>query len=1059
MKSIYLTLFLLASINLASAQNFEWLNTAGGSNQGWDLESTIDNNDNVIIGGSFTTDTMFVANDTIVNDWAPNPGGFLIKMGSDGTTQWSKAFNGAQFIYVNGIDTDGFGNIYVTGSFGSSESWIDFGNGVSVSTLDDEAFYVVKFNPAGLAMWAKTGELKDWASGQGFSGRSIIADNLGNSYVGLDFSGDTLIVDGQFEIANPVYPTDNAIILKLAPNGTLINSFSTGMDTHEGSRMAFAPNGSIVFTTQFNNPSVIVGTDNLINPNSGTKHGAIINLTPNLVVMWARSFGSESDDEFMDVAVDNLGNIYVAGLIQGTLMQFGSTTINNIAPALGVIAKFDSQGNKQGVITTTSSTGNGLSAFTSVDIVNHNEIYVTCLYDFEETFIGDSSLPAPGFFNSFVARIDSSGKALWMYNSEAAAPVPTDSIIWNNLHHDQDGNIYINGWYKAGDIGFAGGVFANNTLTGPYDLLATKLSNACNLGLNFENFDATCGQNNGSSTVFPSGGSGNYSYQWTSGDSTNAASALTSGIYQVVATDLSTGCDVSGIAMISDVGGATINIVGAGTNNITCPEGNNGQVLINLVGGQAPRTISWSTGDTTLLINNLSAGPYDVTVEDANGCITTRSIELTQPSSFELSYTTTDASCGVLDGTADVTVLGGTPIYTYLWSTGGTSNTESALGVGDYEFFVTDGNGCVDSTLVMISEEDGPIITVDSTITASCLDGNGGSVFISISGQSGPYSYQWSNGGGTNEDLVNVSPGTYAVMVTAGNGCSSMLSGEVLKQLPNVQAVCLVTVDTTSGYNLVVWEKEAVDYLSHYNIYQEQTQAGVYNLVGSTEYDSLSQFVDSLASPNIRSYRYKIGAVDTCGIESELSWEHKTIHLVKSSFGGDNYLSWDSYEGFTYPSFIVWRYTDQLGWVNIYTLPSTINSFTDVAPVGTNIDYMIEAVPNEPCTSTKAQDHNTTRSNRHTIIAPNTNGIEEPINTFVSLYPNPTNDLFTIDLSKVNPNRWSVEVYDVSGKTVSFDQNLKTNMHIIDLSKAESGIYLVRVQIGNDMIFQKVVKQ
>jgi len=194
---------------------------------------------------------------------------------------------------------------------------------------------------------------------------------------------------------------------------------------------------------------------------------------------------------------------------------------------------------------------------------------------------------------------------------------------------------------------------------------------------------------------------------------------------------------------------------------------------------------------------------------------------------------------------------------------------------------VTDANGCTDSILVMVSEADGPIITIDSTITASCLDGNGGSVYISISGESGPYTYQWSNGGGTNEDLVNVAPGMYAVMVTAGNGCSTMMSGEVQKQLPNVQPICLVTVDTTTGYNLVVWEKEVVNYLSHYNIYQEQTQAGVYNLVGSVEYDSLSQFVDSLASPNIRSYRYKIGAVDTCGIESDLSWEHKTIHLVR----------------------------------------------------------------------------------------------------------------------------------------------------------------------------------
>lgn len=1053
MKNIYTSLFLIIITNCINAQNYEWLFAADGSNQGRDLESTIDNNNNIIFGGFFTSDTMFAGQDTLINEWAPNPAGFLIKKNSSGNVLWAKVLSSPtnlNFSNVSGIDTDNFRNVYVTGSFSGDN--MHFGNNISVNCSDDVAFYVVKYNPSGMPIWAKTGSLNNTTTGEGAKGRSIVVDNLGNSYVGCDLRGGALIIDGQ-NVPNLMMPASSAILLKLAPNGTFVNSFSSGIESEEGSGLAITPAGSVVYVTTFKNTNVSIGGSILINPEDGSASGAIIKFNSNLDVIWAKAFGSNGDDDFIHVDVDNLGSIYVAGVIQGaTSMEFGPTSINSPAPVLGVIAKFGFQGNKLGAITTTSSNNAGLSAFTDIDIVNYNEMYVTCLFDSAETFLGQTSVGNPANFSGFLAKIDSSGNATWMYEASNG-----DSIYFLTVEHDQAGNIYFGGWYTGPGISFGGGTSITNGGSEHHDVFFTKISDQCNLSLSISTTGATCGANNGSASVAVNGGSSAYSYQWTSGDSTQTTGPLSAGIYQVNIVDVDYGCQISGVAMISDIGGAQINLVGAGSNQITCPGGNDGQILINLVGGQAPLSVNWSTGDTTLLINNLTAGPYEVTVEDGIGCLTTQSLIITDPEPFELSYTSTNANCGFSDGTADVTALGATPGYTYLWTTGGTDNTETGIGVGDYGVYITDDNGCIDSILVMINEADGPVITIDSAITASCLDGNGGSIFISISGQPGPYDYQWSNGGGITQNLVNAEPGIYAVMVTAGNGCSSMLSGEILKQLPSVQPLCLVTVDST-GYNLVVWEKEVVAYLSHYNIYQEQTQAGVFNLVGTVDYDDLSQFVDSLANPNIRSYRYKISAVDTCGIESELSWEHKTIHLVKSSFGGNNFLSWDNYEGFTYPSFIIYRHTDQLGWVTIDTLPSSINSYTDIAPIGTNIDYIIEAVPSEPCTSTKAQDHNTTRSNRQ-IAAPNANDIVEPNNNSISLYPNPTHDIFTINLSSVKTTPWSVEVYDVSGKTLSYTRNLRTINHVINLSNVENGIYLVRVQVGNDMMFQKIVKQ
>ncbi|MBT6438424.1 MAG: hypothetical protein HOK72_01880, partial [Flavobacteriales bacterium] len=607
MKNIYITLLLLVAYNLGYAQNYEWLNTSGGSNSDVDLESTIDNNDNIIYGGVFTSDTMFIRQDTLVNEWAPNPAGFLIKNNSNGNILWAKILSSPtnlNFSGVSGIDTDSFGNVYVTGSFGGDGASVHFGNNVQVSTPDNAAFYVVKFNPSGIAIWAKSGQLTNTINGQGAKGRSIVVDDLGNSYVGCNLNGETLTIDGQLAITNPTFPADNSVILNFAPNGTITNIYITGTEGLQRSRMAMTPDGNIIHVTQFENQNLFVGSSNLINPNSGTTHGVIIKFTPNLNVIWAKAFGSESNDEFIDVDVDNLGNIYVAGLIEGNLMQFGATTINNSVPILGVIAKFNSEGNKLGVITTTSANGNGISAFTNIDIVNHNEMYVSCLFELDETFLGQTSVAQPNYISGFLARIDSSGEALWMHVANIS-----DSTLFLAVEHDQGGNIYLGGSYTGTGISL-GTQSASNTLTGPYDVFFTKLNNACSLNLSINTQNAACGDNSGSALANVTGGSGSYAYQWTSGDSTQTASSLIAGIYQVSILDEISGCEVSGVAMVSDNGGATINPSPAGSNHVTCPGGNDGQILINLVGGQAPRTISWSNGDTTLLINNLTAGPY-----------------------------------------------------------------------------------------------------------------------------------------------------------------------------------------------------------------------------------------------------------------------------------------------------------------------------------------------------------------------------------------------------------------------------------------------------------------
>src|SRR5690606_24776720 len=212
--------------------------------------------------------------------------------------------------------------------------------------------------------------------------------------------------------------------------------------------------------------------------------------------------------------------------------------------------------------------------------------------------------------------------------------------------------------------------------------------------------------------------------------------------------------------------------------------------------------------------------------------------------------------------------------------------------------------------------------------------------------------------GTTTQDLINVSAGAYNVMVTGANGCTSVQHFEINEFNPDPVQICMVTVNPISNTNSVVWEKDLIDpAITSFNIYKESSQSGVYFLVGNVNVDSLSEFIDIYSDPVLHAWRYKITAVDSCGNESVRSTHHKTLHLTSNiGVGGEINLIWDGYVGFSFGSYNIWRYSDIDGWNMITSLPHTLNSFTDVAPPAgaTSLHYYLEAVPDNPCVSTRA---------------------------------------------------------------------------------------------------------
>ncbi len=566
---------------------------------------------------------------------------------------------------------------------------------------------------------------------------------------------------------------------------------------------------------------------------------------------------------------------------------------------------------------------------------------------------------------------------------------------------------------------------------------------------------SNCGNANGLAVVSIAGGNGPFEIHWSNGDIGNIADSLSAGIYQVTVFDAN-GCTAEAVATVSDVEAPTI-VLNAQVD-VACHGDDNGALDINLIGSSAPYTFAWSNGSSAEDVHNLAAGPHEVIVSDANGCISAESFVIAEPDPVNISFTNTPSACGNNDGTSTVNINGNSGPYLISWQDGTSDSTKFNLGPGVYPMNVIDANGCLFSATTTISETNAPLIILDSLTQDGC-GGSLASVYINPIGGQQPYQFDWSDGS-TNEDLTNVQSGTYFVTVTGNNGCASVGSYSVTEFTPDPTQICLVTVNPWSGNNMLVWEKDNLDpAIESFNIYRESSQSGVYFNIGNWPVDSLSQFVDSNADPSVKAWRYKISALDSCGNESLLSTEHTTLHLTSNmGIGGEVNLIWSHYVGFSYSTYNVWRYTDIDGWNMIQSLANTFNSFTDFnVPSGyVDLSYYIEASPDVPCVSSRA-NHNTTRSNR---TQPISGPSDTPLNletidlSNISIYPNPSNG--QVNLVIPSDVQVDMSIIDVNGKLVH-QSRMNGGVNQVNLDFLSNGMYTVMVKTDKQMVSKRLV--
>ncbi len=269
--------------------------------------------------------------------------------------------------------------------------------------------------------------------------------------------------------------------------------------------------------------------------------------------------------------------------------------------------------------------------------------------------------------------------------------------------------------------------------------------------------DATCGGTDGTATLTPTGGTMPYSFNWenaanpgASVSTSNPATGLAAGNYNITINDANN-CATIEMVTINDIGGpALINPI---TTDATCGNAD-GTATITATGGIMPYTYDWENTanpgvlvSMATLVTDLPAGTYSVTVTDMNNCTVVETIivnDLAGPILF--NPISTDATCGSADGTANVTVTGGTMPYSFNWenttspgTSVSTTNPATGLAAATYNVTVSDANGCTAIETVNVSDAGSPtVVSVNTLPPTDCVTSEG-TATITLTGGTPPY--------------------------------------------------------------------------------------------------------------------------------------------------------------------------------------------------------------------------------------------------------------------------------------------------------------------------------
>ncbi len=612
-----------------------------------------------------------------------------------------------------------------------------------------------------------------------------------------------------------------------------------------------------------------------------------------------------------------------------------------------------------------------------------------------------------------------------------------------NCYENCDGSIYLT--YSGGTSPYnilwstgAIGNFITGLCAGTYCYTITDANNCTvtgcvtimqptQLNLTTTQTNVTCNGNcDGTATVNASGGTPGYVCIWsanTGGQTTATATNLCAGTYSVTVSD-SNACSATISVTITEPAALSVSV---SQTNVTCNGLCDGTATLSVSGGTAPYSYGWSNGLTTPIGINLCAGTYDITITDANNCTATASITITEPAPLVVSVSQTNVTCnGLCDGTASVSVIGGTPGYSFIWCTGQITNIATNLCAGTCGVSVTDVNMCIASASFIITE---PVVLTTSFISntqVSCGGACTGSLTVNASGGSGGYLYSWSpNVIETTQYADNLCAGIYDVTVTDLNGCTSFSSAEVT-DTSNLQFIIVNSVNPTcygycDGSATVSAVGGVPPYSFIWNTVPAQTLPDAVNLCNGIY--SVTVTDDSLCSRQLNVII------------------NEPVLMTSAVTSTDDYGIGDGtatvvVSGGTLPYTYLWD-----------------DPLAQITSTATNLVaglYHVTVTSANGCTITDSVE-----------VILWTGVTSQKINFNYTLYPNPVKNEINLKITTNKTENISITIYNSMGnmivnKEISLIRG--DNLQNFDLQQIASGVYFIKLQRLNSASYLKFIK-
>ena len=510
--------------------------------------------------------------------------------------------------------------------------------------------------------------------------------------------------------------------------------------------------------------------------------------------------GGKQNDNFVRVIWGNNPSGRISVNVQNNFncsaSVFIDVNINNLSGTVSSLTNISCNGASDGKVTVEATSGSGLApytysldggpfvesgSFSGISLGNH---IVTirdanfCNYDVPFLI---TQPPIPLTAIALVENVKCFGAATGSINLTVAGGTPPYTYLWSNDATTKDLSNVPAGVYTVivTDANLCT-VTASATVSQPLAALEASATAT----------DVKCfGEATGSVDLTVTGGTAPYTYSWSNGATTEDLVNILAGTYTVTVTDANL-CTVTASATVSQPSAALD--ASAIATDVKCFGESTGAVDLIVTGGTAPYTYSWSNGATTEDLVNIVAGVYTVTVTDANLCTATVPVTVSQPSELIAVAGSNGPVCIGMT----LNLQGGPDgMLSYSWNgpDGFTSSLQNPVVAtaatqamsGQYTLNIVDMNGCSATANTNVVVNEIPVITFTQT-NILCNGTSTGAIDITVSGGTAPFVYLWTGpvADPATEDQINIPAGTYTVIVTDANNCTSAQVSTEITELP-----------------------------------------------------------------------------------------------------------------------------------------------------------------------------------------------------------------------------------------------------------------------------------